>query len=130
MPHDENDFQTIASELASSKTLLHLDLSGNSFSAKSLAVLANGLASNHTLLGLHLDNQNHCAVDALAFIHVFGHGGSTPNEEGADAGSSSTNGYAASQVDLGHLAFDDATNHVGQPSSGGVRLVVSGSRCE
>ena len=134
MPHDNNDFVTIASELASTKTLLHLDLSGNSFSAKSLAIIANGLASNHTLLGLHLDNQNHCAVDALAFIHVFGLGGSTPSEEGVDAGIANGNsgitGYSASQGDSGHFALDEATNHVGQPSSGGVRVGASGRHGE
>ena len=48
-------------------TLLHLDISFNSFSSEDMIVIGDGLRENHTLFGIHVDGNN-AKVDANGFI--------------------------------------------------------------
>jgi len=49
------------------RTLLHLDISFNSFSAEDMMALSDGLRENHTLLGIHVEGNN-AKIDTLGFI--------------------------------------------------------------
>eukprot|EP00746_Dinoflagellata_sp_MGD_P149240 gnl/MRDRNA2_/MRDRNA2_81299_c1_seq1.p1 gnl/MRDRNA2_/MRDRNA2_81299_c1~~gnl/MRDRNA2_/MRDRNA2_81299_c1_seq1.p1 ORF type:complete len:1465 (+),score=308.52 gnl/MRDRNA2_/MRDRNA2_81299_c1_seq1:52-4446(+) len=57
----------MASVFQCSKALFHLDLSYNGFASAECKILAEGLRTNHTLFGIHL-NGNDCAIDDLGFI--------------------------------------------------------------
>lgn len=37
-------------------------------------MLGEKLEENHTLLGLHLDDQNNCVVDSIGFVHPIHRG--------------------------------------------------------
>lgn len=49
------------------KSLIHIDLSHNSFCYEAGLIMQEGLRLNHTLLGLHM-NGNHFNIDANGFI--------------------------------------------------------------
>ena len=49
--------------------LAHLDISYNSISEEDAVIIAEGLKSNHTILGLHVLG-NACEVDPRGFLHV------------------------------------------------------------
>lgn len=48
-------------------TLLHLDISFNSFSDQDMIAIGDGLRENHTLLGCHVEG-NSSKLDSLGFI--------------------------------------------------------------
>ena len=48
-------------------TLMHLDISFNSFTDQDMIALSDGLRENHTLLGCHVEG-NSCKLDSLGFI--------------------------------------------------------------
>ena len=49
------------------ENLFHLDLSYNYFSIKEIENISQGLINNHTLLGLHMQNNN-CEVNSNGFL--------------------------------------------------------------
>ena len=119
--------QAVADALATNKTLLHLDLSGNSFGVRSLGIIAGGLASNHSLIGLHLDSQQHCVVDSLCFVHVPGYNpdvdGADGDDDGVGGGGGGSGGDSGSGSGSGGggstVAVDGAADGtVSSPSSG------------
>ena len=63
-------WQEVGAALVKNLNLVHLDLSGNHFSAAVLKVLAASLCENHTILGLHLEGESHGYVDSHGFIRV------------------------------------------------------------
>lgn len=67
------------------EALFHLDLSYNGFDAEDCATMAAGIASNHTLFGLHLVG-NEAAIDDSGFIVPLGaavrQGGKVPSASG------------------------------------------------
>ncbi len=60
----------VAQALATNLMLVHLDLSSNHFPRDVLLALAAGLKRNHTLLGLHMDDQPMARVDSWGFIKL------------------------------------------------------------
>ena len=48
-------------------TLLHLDISFNSFSSEDMMVIGDGLRENHILLGCHVEGNN-AKMDGLGFL--------------------------------------------------------------
>lgn len=63
------------------KTLFHLDLSYNNFSADDCRIMGEALRANHTLFGIHLIG-NQAAVDSMGFIVPLSRGGSFEMEGG------------------------------------------------
>lgn len=49
------------------KTLIHLDISNNSFSSYEIEAFRQGLDQNHTILGIHAGG-NEGSTDALGFV--------------------------------------------------------------
>lgn len=68
------------------KAMFHMDLSYNGFGAEDCAVMAAGLAKNHTLFGLHLVG-NEATVDDFGFIVPFKGGKVSPGTYGDDTSS-------------------------------------------
>ena len=55
--HMESSAPEIATAFSTNKTLKHIDLSYNRFSTKECEEIAEGLKSNHHLLGIHLEGN-------------------------------------------------------------------------
>ena len=53
--------------LSKNKYLLHLDISGNGFTAREVEVIAEGLSRNHKILGVHLMG-NQAEINSLGFV--------------------------------------------------------------
>lgn len=49
--------------------LIHLDISHNNLSKESCSIIAQGLAGNHSLFGLHVEG-NECAVDPQGYLQI------------------------------------------------------------
>jgi hypothetical protein len=58
----------LAKALGTNKELTHLDISFNRIGPAECSVLAKTLATNHTLIGLHVEG-NACVIDAEGFLH-------------------------------------------------------------
>lgn len=58
---------TIGNYLAGNKSLRHLDLSYNFFTLEQVKTIGTGLASNQTLLGLHMHGAP-CKFDSKGFL--------------------------------------------------------------
>lgn len=106
------------------KALFHLDLSYNGFGAEDCAVMAAGLAKNHTLFGLHLIG-NEAMVDDLGFIVPFKGGKVPPGTFGDDT--SSVHRYlhlahlmhsVPRKLQLSHPTEISSTGEVCRPSTG------------
>ena len=67
-PSAAEDFGTA---VAKNMTLLHFDFSGNHFNLETMKVLAQLFRKNHTILGLHLDCEQHGYVDSFGFIKIL-----------------------------------------------------------
>ena len=59
----------LASVLAHNNVLVHLDLSHNQLGEAACQTMARGLATNHTLMGLHMDGNRH-VVDPRGFLSI------------------------------------------------------------
>jgi len=62
------------------KTLVHLDISNNSFSSFEIEAFRQGLDQNHTILGIHAGG-NEGSTDALGFVNQFDHDGIGDSED-------------------------------------------------
>ena len=51
------------------RTLMHVDISFNAFSAEDMLTIGDGLRENHTILGCHVEG-NGAKIDALGFIKL------------------------------------------------------------
>ncbi|CAK0802441.1 unnamed protein product, partial [Prorocentrum cordatum] len=60
----------LSSVLNDCKSLFHLDISYNHFSAEDCDLLADGIRKNHSLWGVHIEG-NKAMIDADGFICVF-----------------------------------------------------------
>jgi len=54
---------------AKNKSLQHVDLSHNKIKVIDCEIIAEGLKSNHSILGLHF-NGNYASIDHLGFMNV------------------------------------------------------------
>ncbi|CAE8605277.1 unnamed protein product, partial [Polarella glacialis] len=108
--------QQLARLFVESKTLRHLDLSKCELSASQCQVLADGLKSNTSVLGLHIDG-NEAHMDARGFLipdagktatgGMTSAGEDTPGGEASGAVSASSGAAGSQQVDRGrNLAMD------------------------
>ena len=49
--------------------IIHLDISHNNLGKESCSIISQGLASNHTLYGIHVEG-NECFIDAKGFMQI------------------------------------------------------------
>lgn len=60
--------ESISKCIKTNTSLSHLDLSYNSITSEDAEIIAEGLKSNHTILGLHISG-NACKLDTRGFLH-------------------------------------------------------------
>ncbi|CAG9317234.1 unnamed protein product [Blepharisma stoltei] len=65
--HNIEAASALSHAIQTNTTLLHLDISYNSFTSKECEELTNGLNQNHTLLGLHVYG-NSCTINSRGFL--------------------------------------------------------------
>ena len=68
-PAEENCSLALAETFRNNVKLVHLDISHNQFTGSDCEKLAEGLATNHTLLGLHIEG-NYADIDSKGYIHT------------------------------------------------------------